>query len=72
MGPADQRELVRLLATLRRERRQQSGLDPRLVPPDKPTAYRIARMVEEELGWKVAGWKIAAMKEGLQRQLRTD
>jgi 2-keto-4-pentenoate hydratase len=42
------------------------------VPPDKVTAYRIARMVEEELGWEVAGWKIAAMKEGLQRQLRTD
>jgi len=26
----------------------------------KATAYRIARMVEEKLGWTVAGWKIAA------------
>lgn len=67
-----QRELAQLLASLRREGRQQSGLDQRLTPPDKGTAYRIARMVEEELGWEVAGWKIAAMKPELQRQLRTD
>lgn len=72
MDASRQRELARLLASLRREGRQQSGLDERLVPPDKATAYRIAGMVEEELGWAVAGWKIAAMKEGLQRQLRTD
>jgi len=65
-------ELARLLAALRREGRQQSGLDARLVPPDKETAYRVARMVEEELGWDVVGWKIAAMNGGLQRQLRTD
>jgi 2-keto-4-pentenoate hydratase len=45
-----QRELARLLATLRRDGRQQSGLDARLVPPDKDTAYRVARLVEEELG----------------------
>lgn len=72
MDQSVQRELVHLLATLRREGCQQSGLDARLVPPDKATAYRVARMVEEELGWEVAGWKIAAMKEGLQQQLRTD
>ncbi|OAF18440.1 2-keto-4-pentenoate hydratase [Bradyrhizobium neotropicale] len=66
-----QRELARHLATLRRERRQQSGLEERLVPPDADTAYRVARMVEEELGWDVVGWKIAGMKPGLQRQLRT-
>ena len=42
------RDLARLLATLRRESRQQSGLEPRLIPADKDTAYRIARMVEEE------------------------
>jgi 2-keto-4-pentenoate hydratase len=52
-----QRELARRLATLRREGRQQSGLEGRLVPPDKQTAYLIAGMVEEELGWEVAGWK---------------
>jgi hypothetical protein len=34
MDVAAQRELARLLATLRREGRQQSGLDHRLVPPD--------------------------------------
>ena len=67
-----QRELARLLAALRREGRQQSGLDPRLVPPDKATAYRVARMVAEELGWEIAGWKIAAAKEEMQRALRTD
>ena len=72
MTPTDQRELARLLATLRRECRQQSGLEARLTPPDKETAYRVARMVEEELGLAVAGWKIAAMKEEMQRQLRTD
>ncbi len=72
MDQSAQRELARLLATLRREGRQQSGLDPRLLPPDKATAYRVARMVEEELGWPVLGWKIAAQKEEMQRQLRTD
>jgi 2-oxo-hept-3-ene-1,7-dioate hydratase len=67
-----QLELARHLATLRREQRQRSGLEERLIPPDKQTAYRVARLVEEELGWNVVGWKIAAMKEGLQRQLRAD
>lgn len=71
MDASRQRELARLLATLRREARQQSGLDERLVPPDADTAYRVALMVEEELGWEVVGWKIAGMKAGLQRQLRT-
>jgi 2-keto-4-pentenoate hydratase len=65
-------DLARLLATLRRENRQQSGLEARLVPADKDTAYRVARLVEEELGWQVAGWKIAAAKEEMQKQLRTD
>jgi len=72
MDISRQRELARLLASLRREGRQQSGLDAALVPPDKATAYRVARMVEEELGWPVLGWKIAAQKEEMQRQLRTD
>ena len=72
MDIAAQRELARLLASLRRDGRQQSGLDPRLVPPDKATAYRVAGMVAEELGWPVLGWKIAAQKEEMQRQLRTD
>jgi 2-keto-4-pentenoate hydratase len=72
MDIARQCELAKLLAGLRREGRQQSGLDPALTPPDKETAYRIARMVEEELGWPVAGWKIAAMKEEMQKALRTD
>ncbi len=67
-----QRELARLIAAMRRDSRQQSGLEARLVPPDKDTAYRVARLVEEELALPVVGWKIAAMKEELQRQLRTD
>jgi 2-oxo-hept-3-ene-1,7-dioate hydratase len=67
-----QHDLAGLLAALRREGRQQSGLDPRLVPPDKRTAYRVAQMVAEELGRPVAGWKIAAMKEEMQKALRTD
>src|SRR3954470_13896447 len=69
MDLSRQRELARHLADLRREGRQQSGLEQRLVPPDADTAYRIAQMVEEELGWDVVGWKIAGMKPGLQRQL---
>jgi 2-oxo-hept-3-ene-1,7-dioate hydratase len=72
MDMATQRGFARLLASLRREGRQQSGLDTRLVPPDKATAYRIAAMVVEELGWPVAGWKIAAMKAEMQKALRTD
>lgn len=70
MDLSRQRELAHHLATLRREGRQQSGLDEQLVPPDADTAYRVAQMVEEELGWDVVGWKIAGMKSGLQRQLR--
>ena len=72
MNISTQRELARLLASLRRDSRQQSGLDPRLVPPDAATAYRIAAMVADELGWTVGGWKIAAMKEEMQKALRTD
>lgn len=72
MDTAAQQELARLLAELRRDGRQQSGLDDRLVPPDKPTAYRIAAMVAEELRLPVLGWKIAAMKEEMQKALRTD
>lgn len=71
MDISRQRELARRLATLRREGRQQSGLEEHLVPPDAETAYRVARMVEEELGWEVVGWKIAGMKAELQKQLRT-
>ncbi|MBT6275399.1 MAG: hydratase [Chromatiales bacterium] len=67
-----QRQLANRLAHLRREGLQQSGLDEWLVPPDKDTAYRIAQMVEEELGWRVAGWKIAATNSEMQRALRTD
>jgi len=72
MDQTAQRELARLLASLRREHRGQSGLAAHLVPPDKATAYRIAGMVAEELGWPVLGWKIAAMKEEMQQALRTD
>lgn len=72
MDVATQRELAKHLAGLRRERRQQSGLESRLVPPDKETAYRVAALVAEELGWPVVGWKIAAMKDEMQKALRTD
>ncbi len=72
MDAHSQRELARLLAGLRRDSRQQSGLDPRLVPPDNATAYRIAGLVAEELGWPVLGWKIAAFKDEMQKALRTD
>ena len=67
-----QQALAELLADLRRQGRQQSGLDPALTPPDTETAYRVARMVEEELGWEVAGWKIAATNAKMQHALRTD
>ena len=71
MTPDDEARLVRLLAALRRERRQQSGLDPALVPADEAAAYRIAAKVAEELGWAVGGWKIAAIKPEMQQALRT-
>ncbi|MDP1752350.1 MAG: fumarylacetoacetate hydrolase family protein [Reyranella sp.] len=72
MDIATQRELTRLLAALRREHRGQSGLAPHLVPPDKATAYKVAGLVAEELGWPVLGWKIAAFKDEMQQALRTD
>ena len=71
MDDTTQRELAVHLARLRREGRAQSGLEARLVPPDNATAYRVAALVAEELGWKTGGWKIAAMKEAMQRALRT-
>ena len=71
MDQKQQRDLARLLAALRRYGRQQSGLDSALVPPDKDTAYRVARLVEESSA-EVAGWKIAAAKAEMQRELRTD
>lgn len=71
MIDATMTELAELLARLRREGRQQSGLDPRLVPPDSEAAYRVAALIAADLGWPVAGWKIAAWKSELQKALRT-
>ncbi len=62
--------LARLLADLRRDGRRQSGLDPALVPPDAAAAYRVAADVAGQLGWPVAGWKIAANKPEMQQALR--
>ena len=72
MEKEDEAELAILLANLRLEGRQQSGLDQRLAPPDNDTAYRIAKMVEVQLGWRVGGGKIAGIKPEMQRALRTD
>ena len=72
MDEVQRTELTCLLAALRREGRQQSGLDPELIPPDRETAYDVAHRVEEELGWAVAGWKIAATNTEMQQALRTD
>ena len=72
MDAAARHDLVTLLAGLRRDSRQQSGLDPRLTPPDAATAYEIAGDVAAALGWEIGGWKIAAFKEEMQRRLRAD
>ena len=68
----NQRALATLLARLRKEKIQQSGLKEELIPPSKEVAYRVAHLVEQELGWKVKGWKIAATNTEMQRALRTD
>ena len=67
-----QRELAKLLARLRKERQQQSGLKANLIPPTRADAYRVAYLVEQELGWEVNGWKIAATNMEMQQALRTD
>ena len=72
MDPAAKQELVTQLAELRRNSHQQSGLDPALVPPNVDTAYEIAAMVADELGWEVVGWKIAATNKKMQAALRSD
>ena len=72
MDTSAQQDLAERLAELRRTGKQQSGLDPALTPPDKDTAYRVARLVEETLGWETAGWKIAATNAEMQRALRSD
>jgi 2-keto-4-pentenoate hydratase len=71
MGYSMNDELAVLLASLRREPRQQSGLEGRLVPQDTAAAYRISGLVGRELGWALGGWKTGAMKEEMQRALRT-
>lgn len=63
--------LASLMAALRRERRQQSGLAAELVPPDHDTAYRVADRAATLLGWEQAGWKIAATNPVMQQALRT-
>lgn len=67
-----QAELARLLAGLRKDCRQQSGLAQRLTPPDIETGYFVAGLAAAELGWAVGGWKIAAFKPEMQRALRTN
>ena len=67
-----QRALANLLSGLRRDNRQQTGLDESLVPSTKADAYKVANLVEQKLGWEVKGWKIAATNSEMQRALRTD
>lgn len=64
--------LVETLTGLRRDGRQMSGLAADLTPPDEATAYRAAWDVRAALGWEVGGWKIAAFKKDMQRQLRAE
>ena len=68
----EQTTLADLLAGLRRDGRQQSGLPAALVPPDHDTAYRVAAEVAQRLAWPHAGWKIAATKPAMQQALRTN
>ena len=68
----NQRALATLLARLRKGNLQQSGLTEDLIPPSKEIAYRVAHLVERELGWEVKGWKIAATNTEMQLALRTD
>ena len=65
-------ELAKLLADLRRTNRQQSGLNKKLTPISHADAYKVAHLVEKELGWDVGGWKIAATNTTMQRALRTN
>tara|TARA_B100000242_G_scaffold203929_1_gene147880 strand:- start:869 stop:1654 length:786 start_codon:yes stop_codon:yes gene_type:complete len=65
-------ELAKLLADLRRTNRQQSGLHKKLTPISQADAYKVAHLVEKELGWNVGGWKIAATNRQMQRALRTN
>ena len=51
---------TKLLADLRRNNRQQSGLHKKLNPISQADAYKVAHLVEKELGWDVGGWKMAA------------
>src|SRR6266481_3790068 len=70
MDTSATQQLVNLLAKLRREGRQQSGLEERLVPADNAAAYSMAFLVAQALGWKIGGWKVGATKAEMQRALR--
>lgn len=65
-------DLAQLLAGLRRDNKQQSGLAPALVPSNQAAAYETADNVAASLGWPVGGWKIAATNARMQKSLRTD
>jgi 2-keto-4-pentenoate hydratase len=69
---AAEEELAAILAGLRLENRLQSGVAAHLLPKDIAAAYRIAHVVAQKLGWSVGGWKVGAMKEEMQRALKTD
>jgi 2-keto-4-pentenoate hydratase len=69
---AVEEELAAILADLRRENRLQSGVAAHVLPKDIAAAYRIAHVVAQKLGWSVGGWKVGAMKEEMQRVLKTD
>ena len=72
MDLSAQRELARFSPRCAATVASKAASTRALVPPDKATAYRVAALVAEELGWRSRGWKIAAMKEEMQKALRTD
>lgn len=72
MSVSLENKLVELLVNLRLNGSQQSGLAERLIPKDRDVAYRVASKVADQLGWDVAGWKIAANNSRMQDQLRTN
>ncbi|MFN0090685.1 MAG: 2-keto-4-pentenoate hydratase [Acidimicrobiales bacterium] len=66
---ADVEACARLLADLRRDRRQIDALPEELAPADLAEGYAVQDQLSRLLGQRVLGWKVAATNDAAQRGL---
>jgi 2-keto-4-pentenoate hydratase len=67
---ARERALAQRLTRARADRIAITDLPAKLVPDDRDSAYRVAELVRQGLGWQGGGWKIAGTNPTMQQRLR--